>query len=104
MHVPLSDRTLRVPRARLHVDLWVPRCGGMRQRRVAQVVEGAEGLLDSGPGERRLEVALREPAGLDRRPLRRVAEDEIVVGAVGSTSPLFLEDGERARTELEDAT
>src|SRR6266511_4304045 len=103
VHVALGDRALRVAGARLDVDLRVARRGGVRERRVAQVVEGAEGLLDSGPGERRLEVALREAAGFDRRPLRRVGEDEIVVGTVGGSAPLLLEDGERARPELEDA-
>jgi hypothetical protein len=49
---------------------------------VAEIVEGAERLLDAGPCERWLEVALREFPGLERRPLRRMAEDEVVVGAV----------------------
>jgi hypothetical protein len=60
--------------ARLDGDLRIARRGGVRQRRVAEVVEGAERLLDPGPCQRRQEVALRELAGFERRPLRRMAE------------------------------
>jgi hypothetical protein len=49
---------------------------------VAEVVERTEGLLDASPCERGLEVALGELAGLERRSLRRMAEDEVVVAAV----------------------
>ena len=64
---------------RLDVGLRVAGGSGVGERCVAEVVEGAEGLFDSGPGERGLEVALGEFARVDRRPLRRMAEDEIVV-------------------------
>jgi hypothetical protein len=82
VHVSLGDRALRVAGSRLHVDLRVSGRGGVRERRVAEVVEWPEGLLDARACERRSEVALRELAGLERRPLRRMAEDEVVVAAV----------------------
>jgi hypothetical protein len=71
---------------------------------VAEVVEGAERFLDASPRKRRPDVALRELAGLEWSSLRRVGEDEIVIGAVRGALPLLLDDGERAWPELDDAT
>lgn len=50
VHVPLGDGALRVADSRLDVDLWVAGRRGVRERGVAQVMEGAEGLLDPGAG------------------------------------------------------
>jgi hypothetical protein len=63
---------------------------------VPEIVERAERLLDPRPLQRRLQVALGELARLERRPLGRMAEDEVVVAAIGGALPLLLEDGERA--------
>src|SRR5438105_13653825 len=52
VHVPLGDRSLRVVGSRLNVELRITGRGGVRERRVPEVVEGAEGLFDSGPGKR----------------------------------------------------
>jgi hypothetical protein len=74
---------------RLHVDLRVSGRGSVRERRVAEVVAGAERLLDPRPGERRLEAALGELTRVDWRALRWMSEDEVVVAAVGGTLPLL---------------
>jgi GNAT superfamily N-acetyltransferase len=91
-----------VPGSRLHVDLRIPGCRGVGERRVAEIVERSERPLDPGSRERWLEVPLRELARLDRPALRRVPEDEVVVAAVLGAPPLFLKDGERMRAELDD--
>jgi hypothetical protein len=90
------------PGSRLHVDLRISGRGSVRQRGVAEVVEGAERLLDLGPRQRGLEVSPRKLARLERRPLRRMAEDEIVVAAIGRAAPLVLKDSKRPRAELDD--
>jgi hypothetical protein len=56
MDVPLGDRPLRVARLELHVGLRVARSGLVSERRMAEVVPGAEGLRDRGAAEGRPHV------------------------------------------------
>ena len=86
MDVPLGDRALRVPGLELDVRLRVPRRRLVGERRVAEVMEGAERLRDPGALERGAQVAACELGGVERRPARRVAEDELVVALVAPSA------------------
>lgn len=88
--VPLRDRPLRVARLELHVGLGVARGRLVGERRVAEVMPGAERLLDLRSAEGRAHVAAGELGRVERRAERGVAEDEGVVGAVAALLPLLL--------------
>src|SRR5215216_5810815 len=89
--VPLGDGALRVPGLELHVGHRVTGCGFVRKRRVPEVMEGAERLVDPSPAKGGAEVYAGELARIERRPLRRVAEDEVRLVAEGRLLPALRE-------------
>src|ERR1035437_9500225 len=73
----------------------------MRERRVAEIVEGTEGLADASSLERRLEIDAGELARVERRSLLRVAEDEFLLALEGTRAPVLGEQVLRAWSELD---